>query len=178
MEAEGSGGKAWGVTLRFLAMLLTLAAALLLGLDKQTKTVAASFGTITLNVPATAKSSYLSAFMYFVAVNSIACAFAALSILFLLANKGSKASMLALLTVLGDMIMVGLLFSGNGAAIAIGLMGKKGNTHLQWKAVCSVFGKFCDIVMVAFVLSLLGSVVYLLLVGITICRLHKRYNYN
>ncbi|GAB4851237.1 hypothetical protein Ancab_030533 [Ancistrocladus abbreviatus] len=178
MRGGGGGGKAVGVPLRVLALLLTLGAAAVLGLDKQHKMVGASFGTITLNVSVIAKFSYVSAFSYFVVVNTIASAFAALSVILLLANKGVKAGRLALLTVLGDIIMVALLFSGNGATMAIGLMAKKGNSRLHWKEICSVFGKFCNFALVAVGLSLLGSVVYLLLAYITICHLHKRYYCN
>lgn len=70
--------------------------------------------------------------------------------------------------------MVALLFSGNGAATAIALMGYKGNSHVQWKEVCSVFGKFCDQGAVAIGLSQLGSLAFLLLVLMSALSSNKR----
>ena len=55
-----------GLVLRLLAMALTLAAAVVLGVDKQTKTVPAQVSPDLppLHVPVTAKWHYLSAFVY------------------------------------------------------------------------------------------------------------------
>ncbi|GFY85235.1 hypothetical protein Acr_03g0020090 [Actinidia rufa] len=35
--------------------------------------------------------------------------------------------------------MVALLFSGEGAAAAVGIIGYKGNSHVRWNKVCNVF---------------------------------------
>lgn len=63
-----------------------------------------------------------------------------------------------------DLIMVALLFSATGAAGAIGLMGAHGNSHVQWKKVCNVFGKFCGQVAASGTLSLFGAIAFFLLV--------------
>ncbi|GAB2233204.1 hypothetical protein Droror1_Dr00002422 [Drosera rotundifolia] len=60
--AAAAGGRRTTAGLRLLAMLLTLAAAVTLELDKQTKMVTVSVGTVELSTPLTAKSAYLSAF--------------------------------------------------------------------------------------------------------------------
>ncbi|KAG1365186.1 putative CASP-like protein 1E1 [Cocos nucifera] len=70
--------------------------------------------------------------------------------------------------------MVALLFSGIGAALTFGLLGKYGNSHVQWQKVCNVFGKFCLDVSVSSNVSLLGSLAYVLLVQLAIVSLHKR----
>ncbi|KAL4386744.1 hypothetical protein GQ457_09G023140 [Hibiscus cannabinus] len=68
-----------------------------------------------------------------------------------------------------------MLFSANGAALAIGLMGYKGNSHVRWNKVCNVFDKFCDQVAVSIVLSLLGSLAFTALIVLTVLTFHKRF---
>ncbi|KAF3456142.1 hypothetical protein FNV43_RR00792 [Rhamnella rubrinervis] len=167
---------------RILALALTLAAAVLLGVDKQTKVVPVKVvdSLPALNVPVTAKWHYLSAFVYFVVANAIACAYAAVSLVLSLADRGGKrsssSSALGLMLTVLDMIMVALLFSGVGAAGAIGLMGYVGNTRVNWHKVCDSFGKFCDQGAVAIFLSLLGSIAFLLLAMLSAMGLHKKIN--
>ncbi|XWS39067.1 hypothetical protein CRYUN_Cryun18bG0018300 [Craigia yunnanensis] len=161
--------------LRVLALLLTLAAAIVLGVDKQTKVVPIQI-TPTLppiNIAAQAKWHYLSAFVYSMVSNIIACSYAAISMLIVLGTRNGKTG-LAQIIIVFDLLMVALLFSANGAAFAIGLMGYKGNSHVQWKKVCNVFDKFCDHVAVSIVLSLVGSVAFVALVAIAALTLHRR----
>ncbi|KAF8042303.1 hypothetical protein BT93_A0814 [Corymbia citriodora subsp. variegata] len=157
-----------GLVLRLLAMALTLAAAVILGVDKQTKTVPVQVaaGLPPLNVPVTAKWRYLSAFVYFVVANAIACSYAALSLLLLLANKAGKSRALASAVAIMDIIMVALLFSSGGAATAVGVIGRQGNSHVQWGKVCNVFDKFCDRVAISIGLSLLGSINFVIMGGL------------
>lgn len=110
---------------------------------------------------------------YFVVAHAIACSYAAISLILSLGNRGGKSGGLSLLIVLADAVMAGLLFSSNGAAVAIGLMGYKGNSHVQWNEVCNVFGKFCNQAAAAFVLSLLAAIAFLLLVVFAVKRLQR-----
>ncbi|KAL3508051.1 hypothetical protein ACH5RR_033433 [Cinchona calisaya] len=162
--------------LRFLGFASTLVAAIVLGIDKQTKLVSVTVVSTLppISVPVTAKWHYLSAFVYFVVANAIACAYAAISLLLVLANRGAKKG-LALMIITLDLVMVALLFSGGGAALAVGLIGYEGNSHVQWNKVCNVFGKFCHQVAGAIVVSLVGSAVFLLLVLLAMLNLHKKH---
>ncbi|KAJ7980216.1 CASP-like protein [Quillaja saponaria] len=163
------------LVMRLLALSLTLAAAIILGVDKQTKIVSlvVSPSLPPLDFPATAKWHYLSSFVFFVVSNAIACAYAALSLLISIANKGGNKG-LGMFIVILDTLMVALLFSSIGAAGGIGLMGYQGNSHVQWKKVCNVFGKFCNQVAASLVLSLLGAIAFVLLVVVATFRLHKK----
>ncbi|KAJ9700107.1 hypothetical protein PVL29_005777 [Vitis rotundifolia] len=164
------------LVLRVVALALTLVAAVLLGVDKQTKVVPLQLlPTLPpMDVPVTAKWRYLSAFVYFVVSNAIACSYAALSLLLSVGNrKGNKGLGLAI-TVM-DLVMVALLFSSNGAAGGIGLMGYEGNSRVRWGKVCDVFGKFCDQVAVALGLSLFGGLAFFLLVVMAAFALNKRH---
>ncbi|KAL2899994.1 CASP-like protein 1E2 [Bienertia sinuspersici] len=163
--------------LRVLALLLTLTAAILLGLDKQTKIVPLQLSPSLppFYLPAVAKYTYVSAYVYFVAANSIACAFAAISLVIACTNKGGgKQSFLRMMIIVADLVMVALLFSSIGAATSIGIVGLKGNSHLQWKKVCDLFGKFCHQVMASVALSLLGAIAFFLLLIISVSKLQKR----
>uniref|UniRef100_A0A5B7B8D4 CASP-like protein n=1 Tax=Davidia involucrata TaxID=16924 RepID=A0A5B7B8D4_DAVIN len=165
------------LVLRALAFALTLVASVLLGIDKQTKVVPISLASTLppLNVPVTAKWHYMSAFVYFVVTNDIACSYAAVSLfLTILANRGGKRGLALMITIL-DLVMVALLFSGNGATAAVGLLGYQGNSHVLWNKVCNVFGKFCHQVAAAVILSLLGSLAFLWLVALAALNLHKKH---
>ncbi|QCD77012.1 hypothetical protein DEO72_LG1g634 [Vigna unguiculata] len=169
---EGSEGNAKGwcgsvvrtcdLFLRLFAILLTLVASVVIGADKQTAIVPIKFveSMPPLYVPVAAKWHYLSAFVYFVGANAMACAYAALSLLLRLGNR--RKGMETVITVF-DTLMVALLFSSNGAAIAVGLLGLQGNSHVHWNKVCNIFGKFCDQVAASLFISLLGSITFLLL---------------
>lgn len=89
-----------------------------------------------------------------------------------LLNRG-KSKVLLLGTVLIDALMVALLFSGNGAATAVGVIGYQGNSHLRWNKVCGVFDRYCHQVAASIILSFLGSVAFLLLTLLPLLRFHR-----
>ncbi|XP_020221951.1 CASP-like protein 1E2 isoform X1 [Cajanus cajan] len=165
------------LVLRLLAFVMTLVAAIVIGADKQTAIVSIKLldSMPPLDLPVTAKWHYLSAFLYFVAANAIACAYATLSLLLTIANRRKGKGMEALISVI-DALMVALLFSGNGAAIAIGLLGLQGNSHVHWNKVCNVFGKFCHQATLSLFTSLLGSTAFLLLLVVPPLLRLKRAN--
>ncbi|KAL2534592.1 CASP-like protein 1E1 [Abeliophyllum distichum] len=164
--------RGWDFVLRFLALALTLVATVLVGVDKQTKIVPFTLVSTLppVNVPVTAKWHYMSAFVYFVVANAIACAYAAISLLLTLAGKKG----LTVVIIVFDLVMVALLHSSGGAALAVGLLGYEGNSHVQWKKVCGVFGKFCNQMAIGIGLSLLGSSLFFLLVILATLHHHKK----
>jgi uncharacterized protein (TIGR01569 family) len=90
-------------------------------------------------------------------------------------NRGKRKVLLGKLVTLLDALMVALLFSCIGAAGAIGLLGYQGNSHVRWNKVCNVFDKFCHQVAASIILSLLGSLAFLLLIVLLpILRFHRR----
>lgn len=168
--------RGFDVVLRFLAVGLCLAAAVLLGVNKQSTTVPVTLvpSLPPVNVPVTAKWHYLSAFVFFVVANAIACAHSLISMIIALANKGGNKG-IATFVMLADLVMVALLFSSLGAAVSIGLMGYKGNTHVQWKKVCNVFDRFCDRAIVALALSAAAALIFFILVVLATLRRHKKH---
>ncbi|KAG6664336.1 CASP-like protein 1E2 [Carya illinoinensis] len=172
---NGRTAKLYELLLRLLALALTLVAAILVGVDKQTETVPVVLvdSLPPLNVPVTAKWHYLSAFVYLMVANIIACSYAALSMLLTFTSRGENIILGSMILIL-DTLMVALLFSGTGAAIAIGLIGYHGNSHVRWQRVCNVFGKFCGQVAASIVVSVIGAVAFILLVVFSALRLHKK----
>ncbi|KAJ8766270.1 hypothetical protein K2173_022329 [Erythroxylum novogranatense] len=150
------------VLLRVLAFVLSLTAAIVLGLDKQTKVIS--------DKSIVAKWHYLSAFVYLLVANAVASSYAALSaIISLRGKKGWWVPFIAIL----DLLTVAVLFSADGAAAAIGLMAYKGNSHVGWTKVCNVFRRFCGQVVAAAVLSVLGTVMFLLIVVLALLKRSK-----
>ncbi|KAL1220570.1 CASP-like protein 1E2 [Cardamine amara subsp. amara] len=165
-KKENGSRKGVELTMRVLALVLTMAAAIVLGVARQTKVVSIKIiPTLpALDVSTTAKSSYLSAFVYNISANAIACGYTAISIVIVMISKGRRSKGLIMAVLIGDLIMVALLFSGTGAAGAIGLMGSQGNKHVMWKKVCNIFGKFCHQVTGSLAITLLASLVFMFLV--------------
>ncbi|KAK7387863.1 hypothetical protein VNO78_22659 [Psophocarpus tetragonolobus] len=159
--------------LRFLAFALTLAAAIVIAVNKQTKVVPIQLvdSLPPLNVPLTAKWHQMSAILYFLVTNATACTYAGISLLLGLVKRGKCKGLWTLITVL-DAFMVALLFSGNGAAAAVGVLGYKGNSHVNWNKVCNVFGRFCDQMAASIAISLIGSLAFLLLLLLPVLKLH------
>ncbi|KAH6756181.1 hypothetical protein C2S53_004280 [Perilla frutescens var. hirtella] len=164
------------VVLRFFALALTLTAAVVLGVDKETKTVPVTLVPTLppVNVPLTSKWHYLSAFVFLVVANAIACGYAAISLLLTLANMNGKKG-ITMIIIFFDLVMVALLFSGVGAAAAIGIMGYQGNSHVRWNKVCNVFDKFCAQAAAAVAISGIAAAAFLLLVLLATFNLHKRH---
>ncbi|XP_022138619.1 CASP-like protein 1E2 [Momordica charantia] len=162
----------YDLILRLVALLLTLAAAVVIGADKQTKTVPLQLAAALppLYVPVTARWHYLSALVYFVVANAIGCSYAALSLLLSAVNKGRSRSLRSAIIVM-DILTVALLFSGVGAAAAVGVIGRNGNSHLKWNKICNVFGRFCGQGAASLLLSLLGATSFLSLVVLAALRL-------
>ncbi|KAE8692013.1 CASP-like protein 1E1 [Hibiscus syriacus] len=117
-----------------MGLILTLVAAILTGLDKETKIIPIS---ITKTLPnlhglVTAKWHYMSSFVYFLISNAIAFSYAAAYLVASMAVRTSKDKTGIVLVVL-DMTIMGLLLSANGAEIAVGVLGQYGNSHVQWR---------------------------------------------
>lgn len=107
--------------------------------------------------------------------NAIACSYGAVSFVLTLANKGRKNGGLAKAIIMLDLIMVVVLASANGAAAAVGYIGHEGNKHVRWNKVCNVFGRFCNLVIAAVGVSLLGSLLFMFLVMLAVLNVHKKH---
>ncbi|KAK9057265.1 hypothetical protein SSX86_022100 [Deinandra increscens subsp. villosa] len=116
------------------------------------------------NISVTAKWHYLS-------VNVIACSYSLASMILSMKRKiiGTHLAFL-----LFDLMMMALLFSANGAATAVGIIGVNGNSHTQWHKVCYIFKRYCHQGAASLAMSFLGSFAFLWLVVFAILNLHKK----
>ncbi|XP_065006881.1 CASP-like protein 1E2 [Musa acuminata AAA Group] len=173
-KTQAGAGLSAGI-LRLLVVATTLVAALVMATASETQTVSIEVAPTLppLPVPVTAKASYSSAFVYFIVANAIAFAYSALSLAVVVLKRRSTRGSILPISIL-DAVMVGLLFSGNGAAAAFGVLGKYGNSHVGWTKVCNVFGRFCAQASASIVVSLIASVNLLALVILSMVGLHRR----
>lgn len=111
---------------------------------------------------------------YSLVANITASSYAVISTLIVLATRNGVAGFAQAISIF-DATIVGLLFSANGAALAVGIIGYKGNSHLQWNKVCNVFDSFCDRVAISIVLSLIASFAFITLVALAVLSLQKRF---
>ncbi|CAA3003194.1 CASP 1F2 [Olea europaea subsp. europaea] len=148
------------ILLRVLATGGSLAATWLVLTSKQTVEV---FGIVV-----DARYSYSSAFKFFAFANIISCAFSLLSffIVFILGYKAVNPRNYFFIF-LHDLILTTLLMAGCAAATAIGYVGKYGNSHTGWIAICDHFAKYCDRIMLSIIISFICILFYLLLTVIS-----------
>ncbi|XP_038984325.1 CASP-like protein 1F1 [Phoenix dactylifera] len=134
---------------RLLAGATTLAAALVMGLNKETKSIAG------YQMVASYKTS--PAFEFFLVGNAITCGYTIASLPFV--SKLVEGYLLDLL----DLVSLVLLMASASAATAIGYLGKEGNDQIGWMKVCPYYEKFCNGVAISLVFSYVGLLFLLLI---------------
>ncbi|KAI9177673.1 hypothetical protein LWI28_017953 [Acer negundo] len=146
------------ICLRILAIATTLAAASVMFTSRQSTFI---FGTIF-----EARYSFSSAFKFFAIANAVASAFSFLSLIYILimCRQHSNPTHYFFLF-LHDLLMMLLVLAGCAAATAVGYIGKYGNSHIGWTAICGQFGKFCNRMTTSVILSYV-SVMFLLVLTI------------
>uniref|UniRef100_A0A0C9S889 CASP-like protein n=1 Tax=Wollemia nobilis TaxID=56998 RepID=A0A0C9S889_9CONI len=163
--------------LRAAAMGATLAAAIVMVTSKQTVLVPVPVfsNSPPILLPLPSKYHYSPAFVYFVVANAVACGYALLSIIIITCKlKGSVSSVFsAWLLSITDLVMVALVLSGASAATAIGYVGWKGNSHLNWGKVCNIYDTFCIRVAAAVVVSFIGIIVFIVLILMSVSTLYQ-----
>lgn len=170
--------RSYEIILRMMGLVFTLVAAVVAGTNKDTESVPISIvdGLPPLHLTLTAKWNHMSSTVYFVAVNAVACVYAATSMAFpRLITGGNRGRNWkdSVLVVALDLIMVALLFSANGASAAIGIIALNGNSHTQWHKVCYAFKRYCIQGAAALAMSMLGSFFFICLVLLFTFNLHR-----
>ncbi|KAL8113932.1 CASP-like protein 1F1 [Apium graveolens] len=147
--------KAAQISLRFMAMAVTVAAASIVVSSKET--------VVVYGVTVDAKYSYSPSYKFFAAANLIACSFSAISLLlFYIMGKISK-SINYFFFFLHDVVVMTLLMAGCSAATAMGYVGKYGNSHAGWMPICEYFDKYCSRITIAVTLSYIAFFLYFFL---------------
>ncbi|EYU43016.1 hypothetical protein ABFS82_04G120900 [Erythranthe guttata] len=144
------------ISLRVLAVAFTLAAALLMISSKETK--------VLYSISVDSKYSYSPAFKFLAYANFVAFGFSILSLIVAFGlGKREVNSTNYFYLFLHDLIMNVLLMAACAATTAVGYIGKYGNSHTGWIAICDHFPKFCNRVTTAATMSYLGFIVYFIL---------------
>ncbi|KAF7848211.1 hypothetical protein BT93_L2192 [Corymbia citriodora subsp. variegata] len=146
------------LVLRLLALGSTAAAIAIMVTSHETAKV--------LNLSFDAKYSNTSAFVYFVVAEAIAGGYSLVSLLL-----SCKTPILRLMMMM-DVVIAMLLSSSISAAVAIGQVGKKGNSHAGWLPICGQVSKFCDQVTGTLIAGFVAAVLYLVLL---LCSLHSLF---
>ncbi|KAL7102889.1 hypothetical protein ACP275_08G146400 [Erythranthe tilingii] len=145
--------------LRLLALAATVSATLIMVTSRDSAQV--------FNVKFEAKYTNSPTFTYFVLMNAIASGYT-LILLFFPTNCS-----FGHLILIFDLIVALLLDSSISASIAIGQVGKKGNSHAGWLPICRQVPRFCDHVTGAIIAGFVAALVYFL---ILVYSLHNLIN--
>lgn len=99
----------------------------------------------------------ISCCRYFVLINAVAAGYTLIMLFF--PSKSSCGHFVLLL----DLVIVILLVSSVSACLAIGMVGKNGNSHAGWLPICNQVPKFCDRVTGAMVAGFVALLAYFLI---------------
>ncbi|XP_010441874.1 PREDICTED: CASP-like protein 1B1 [Camelina sativa] len=165
--------------MRLLAFSATLSAAIVMGLNKQTKTfVVGKVGNTPINATFTAKFDHTPAFVFFVVANAMVSFHNLLMIaLQIFGGKmeftGSRLLSVAIL----DMLNVTLISAAANAAAFMAEVGKNGNKHARWEKICDRFATYCDHGAGALMAAFAGVILMLIISATSICRLVQSNKY-
>ncbi|CAG7894621.1 unnamed protein product [Brassica rapa] len=159
--------------LRVLAFSATLSAAIVMGLNKETKTfVVGNVGNTPVKATFTAKFQHTPAFVFFVVANAMVSFHNMLMIAVHLFGGEMEFTSFRLLSVaILDMLNVTLISAAANAAAFISEVGKNGNKHARWDKICDRFATYCDHGAGALIAAFAGVVLMLIISAISISRL-------
>ncbi|CAA7041982.1 unnamed protein product [Microthlaspi erraticum] len=159
--------------LRVLAFLATLSAAIVMGLNKETKTfVVGNVGNTPIKATFTAKFQHTPAFVFFVVANVMVSFHNLLMIaLQIFGGKKDLTGFRLLSVAILDMLNVTLISAAANAAAFMAEVGKNGNKHARWDKICDRFATYCDHGAGALIAAFAGVVLMLIISAVTISRL-------
>ncbi|CAN6909583.1 hypothetical protein F2Q69_00055249 [Brassica cretica] len=159
--------------LRVLAFLATLSAAIVMGLNKETKTfVVGNVGNTPIKATFTAKFQHTPAFVYFVVANAMVSFHNLLMIALQLFGGKTELTGFRLLSIaILDMLNVTLLSAAANTAAFMAEVGKNGNKHARWDKICDRFATYCDHGAGALIAAFAGVVLMLIISAVSISRL-------
>ncbi|KAG8370043.1 hypothetical protein BUALT_Bualt14G0076600 [Buddleja alternifolia] len=163
------------VILRFLLFASGLVAVVVMITSKQTELVPIPMPPF-VRIPRSANFNHSPAFIYFVAALSVAGIYGLITTLisFFSLLKVARGSKLVFHFVIFDVLLLGIVAAATGSAGAVAYLGLKGNSHVQWRKICHVYGDFCKHIGSSVAVSLFGSIVLVLLILLSVYALSKR----
>ncbi|XP_004488207.1 CASP-like protein 1B1 [Cicer arietinum] len=168
------------LSLRVIAFFATASATLVMGLNKQTKSlIVGTIGSTPIRATLSAKFSQTPAFVFFVIANGNASLHNLLMISMdvLGPQYNYKGLRLALIAIL-DMLTMALASAGDGAATFMSELGKNGNSHARWNKICDKFESYCNRGGGALIASFIGFILLLIITIMSIAKLLKPNRIN
>ncbi|KFK31650.1 hypothetical protein AALP_AA6G140800 [Arabis alpina] len=161
--------------LRLLAFSATLSAAIVMALNKETKTfVVGNIGNTPIKATFTAKFQHTPAFVFFVIANVMVSFHNLLMIgLQLFGGKKESTAFRLLSVAILDMLNVTLISAAANAAAFMAELGKSGNKHARWGKICDRFATYCDHGAGALLAAFAGVILMLFISAVSICRLNQ-----
>ncbi|KAL1205308.1 CASP-like protein 1B2 [Cardamine amara subsp. amara] len=164
--------------LRIFAFMATLAAAIVMALNKETKTlVVATIGTTPIKASLTAKFQDTPAFVFFVIANVMVSFHNLLMIALQIFSRKLESKGLHLLSVaILDMLNATLVSAAANGAVFMAELGKNGNKHAKWNKVCDRFSIYCDHGRGALIAAFAGVILMILISAVSISRILTNSN--
>eukprot|EP00253_Pinus_taeda_P027398 PITA_27398 len=158
----------WDHSLRAGAFAFTLAAAVIMGTNKETKYFPVGvINNVPVTIPITAKYHYTPSYVSFVVINAVAGGYALLTLLTSMVTqkiyKSPRSNFHNFFLSLTDLVIVAALTAGASAAAAVSDIGREGNSHSRWNKICDNYSKFCIHGGIALLVSFAGVGMFLLL---------------
>lgn len=177
--ARGSGLScnclAADVSLRVLLLAASIVAVVLMVTSKQTEMIPVP--TLPgVTIPRSAQFRDSPAFIFFVVALSIAGLYSIITTVTTLCviRKSNVQAKYFWILAVHDVLILGLVAAATGTAGGVAYIGLKGNTHVNWGKICSVYDKFCRFVGSSIAVSLFASTILVLLVALNIYSLYLR----
>ncbi|XP_058103004.1 CASP-like protein 1F2 [Magnolia sinica] len=144
------------ILLRTIAFGATLAATLLIATSKQS--------IVLYGYPINAEYSYSPPFRFFLGANALVSGYSLLSMPFAFILSRQRTDLWgSYVMFLMDLMMMGLTIAASSAATSIGYLGRYGNSHIGWTAICDNFGKFCNKVGISVIFSFVAILPFIIL---------------
>ncbi|PKI36807.1 hypothetical protein CRG98_042756 [Punica granatum] len=116
----------------------------------------------------------LPTFTFFVIANGIVCAYLVLSLLLSIFHVIRSAAVITrVVLIVFDTVMMALLMAGASAAAAIVYLAHKGNTKVNWFAICQQYDSFCGRIsgsLVGSYFATIGLIMLIILSAVAISR--------
>ncbi|XP_011098775.1 casparian strip membrane protein 1 [Sesamum indicum] len=167
-KGAGRGVAILDFILRLVGIVATLASAIAMATTNE------SLPFFTQFIRFRAKYNDLPTFTFFVAANSVVCAYLVLSLalsIFHIVRSSAQNSRVVL--IFFDTGMLGLLSAGASASAAIVYLAHKGNTRANWFAICQQFNSFCQRTSGSLIGSFGGMIVLVLLILMSAANLSR-----
>ncbi|KAI7746352.1 hypothetical protein M8C21_030603 [Ambrosia artemisiifolia] len=131
----------------------------------------------TMAIPLDANWNQSPAYIYYVAAYSTACLYSIItgvSSVLTLKKRGDVSTKMQFHLAILDSMLLSIVSTAVGAALAVAYIGLRGNPHSFWKEICNAYGSFCHHLSASITMAIIATSALLLLVWLSYYRLLKK----